>query len=64
MIFIGLGPTVVSNQIIKGPGAVGATKANWSFKGGGNNLPFHYHIHRFNWYKPQIWFKQTPIIRK
>jgi len=34
-----------------------------AIKGGGRNpytnyeLPFHYHIHQFNWYRPSIWFQ-------
>ncbi len=34
-----------------------------SIRGGGLNpktkyhLPFHFHIHRFNWYRPYTWFK-------
>jgi hypothetical protein len=56
------GKTVVSNQIVKGAGSPGAT-VTWSIKGGGPNMGFHYHIHRFNWYKPHIWFKNTPIIK-
>jgi len=35
----------------------------WGIKGGGINsdtgfkLPFHYHIHEYNWYKPWTWNK-------
>ena len=47
---------------MKGPGSVGATLTR-GLKGGGGNLPFHYHIHKYNWYKPQLWFKNTPIIK-
>jgi hypothetical protein len=62
------GTTIVSRQLIEGAGAKGAI-ATWGIKGGGINrvtgfkLPFHYHIHKFNWYKPWIWFKQTPILK-
>lgn len=56
------GPTVVSNQLVKGTGATGATVTG-GIKGGGGNIPFHYHIHKYNWYKPHLWFKQTPIIK-
>jgi hypothetical protein len=61
--FIRIQPTVVSNQLIKGAGTTGATPVKWAIKGGGKNLPFHYHIHKYNWYKPQLWFKHTPIIK-
>jgi hypothetical protein len=66
--WIRFGPTIVSNQLVKGPGAKGAVRI-WAIKGGGVNprtgfrLPFHYHIHRYNWYKPWTWFKQTPILK-
>ena len=62
------GPTIVSNQLVKGPGSKGAIRI-WGIKGGGTNpqtgfkLPFHYHIHKYNWYKPWSWFKQTPILK-
>ncbi len=65
--WIRFGPTIVSNAT-KGPGAKGAVRT-WAIKGGGVNpntgfrLPFHYHIHRYNWYKPWTWFKQTPILK-
>lgn len=59
---IRFGRTPVSNQLIKGRGAVGATPA-WAIRGGGGKLPFHYHIHRYNWYKPWTWFQYTPIIK-
>ncbi|HLF65864.1 MAG TPA: hypothetical protein VI603_19030 [Saprospiraceae bacterium] len=45
--------TLVSNQLIKGKGAVGAQRIP-ALKGGGINpitgarLPFHFHIHRYN----------------
>lgn len=35
---------------------------SWALKGGGKNprsgveLPYHFHIHKFNWYKPWKWF--------
>jgi hypothetical protein len=60
--YIRTGRTTVSNQLIKGPGATGAVRT-WAIKGGGENMRFHYHIHKYNWYKPWIWFKQTPIIK-
>ncbi len=62
------GTTIVSRQLIEGLGAKGAV-ATWGIKGGGINratgfkLPFHYHIHKYNWYKPGMWFKQTPILK-
>lgn len=56
------GPTVVSNQLVRGSGSTGATVAR-GIKGGGRGMPFHYHIHRYNWYKPWLWFKNTPIIK-
>jgi hypothetical protein len=60
--YIRTGKTLVPNQLVKGPGTPGAT-VTWGIKGGGKNMGFHYHIHRYNWYKPWIWFKQTPIIK-
>jgi len=56
------GKTVVPNQVIYGAGERGAT-VTWAIKGGGGRLPFHYHIHEYNWYKPWSWFTQTPILR-
>ena len=56
------GKTVVSNQLVKGPGSTGAS-VTWGIKGGGPKMGFHYHIHKYNWYKPWIWFKNTPIIK-
>lgn len=60
--------TLVSNQLIKGEGAVGAQRIP-ALKGGGVNpstgksLPYHFHIHKYNWYKPWNWFSKTPIIK-
>ena len=65
--WIRFGSTRVSNQLIKGTGAKGFTEA-WAIKGGGTNpitgfkLPFHYHIHQYNWFKHWQWFKYTPIL--
>jgi len=65
--WIRFGPTVVSNQLVKYPGAKGASVVR-AIKGGGRNsitgfeLPFHYHIGKYNWYKPWLWFKNTPIL--
>ena len=62
------GKTVVSNQIAVGADIPGAT-VTWGVKGGGNlaktgqNMGFHYHLHKYNWHKPWTWFKQTPIIK-
>ncbi len=56
------GPTVVSNQLVRGQGVPGAS-VTWGIKGGGPGMPFHYHIHRHNWYRPWTWFRQTPIIK-
>lgn len=59
---------MISKQLVEGPGAKGAIVTN-AIKGGGTNpvtgfsLPFHYHIHQYNWYKPWLWFKNTPILR-
>lgn len=47
------------------PSASGLSKyvETRAIKGGGTNpvtgfrLPFHYHVHRFNWYHPERWFK-------
>ncbi len=58
---------MVSNQLVECPGAKGATVVT-AIKGGGKNpitgfeLPFHYHIHRYNWYRPWTWFRNTPIL--
>ena len=66
--WIRIGPTVVSKQLVEGPGAKGAIVTT-AIKGGGSNpitgfrLPFHYHIHEYNWYKPWLWFKQTLILK-
>jgi RHS repeat-associated protein len=57
------GPTVVSNQILLGPGEKGAS-IMWAIKGGGGPFTWKYHIGSYNWYKPWTWFKQTPIIKK
>lgn len=62
------GPTIVSRQLIDGPGATGLART-WALKGGGTNptsgftLPFHYHIHRYNWHRPWTWFQTTPILK-
>ena len=62
------GPTLVSRQLIDGSGATGAA-VTWGVKGGGTNsatgfsLSFHYHIHRYNWYRPWTWFQNTPILK-
>ena len=62
------GPTLVPKQLVEGAGTKGAV-STWGVKGGGTNpatgfkLPFHYHIHKYNWYKPWQWFKQTPILK-
>lgn len=60
--YIRTGNTVVSNQLVLGKGVPGAT-VTWGIKGGGRNMGFHYHIHKFNWYKPYLWFRNTPIIK-
>ena len=60
--------TLVSNQLIKGSGTTGAQRIP-AIKGGGTNpntgksLPYHFHIHKYNWYKPWTWFEKTPIIK-
>jgi hypothetical protein len=67
--FVRWGPTTVSKQIAEGPGAIGAERV-WSIKGGGTNpetgftLPYHFHVHKYNWYRPWTWFEQTPIIKR
>lgn len=60
--FFHLVPTVVSNQLVYGPGVPGAT-VTWAIKSGGGRLPFHYHIHIYNWSKLWLWLKNTPIVR-
>ena len=66
--WIRFGKTTIPNQLIYGPGATGSTR-EWAIKGGGTlaktgeSMGFHYHIHKYNWYKPWIWFKQTPIAK-
>jgi RHS repeat-associated protein len=56
------GPTVIPNQLVKGPGTPGATVAN-AIKGGGRGMSWHFHVHRYNWYTPWKWFSDTPIIK-
>ena len=62
------GKTKIPNQLIHGPGTPGITES-WAIKGGGINpitkikMPFHYHIHRFNWHRPWTWFKYTPTAK-
>lgn len=56
------GPTVVSNQILRGVGEKGAG-VRWTIKGGGGPFSWKFHIGSYNWYKPWTWFKQTPIIK-
>lgn len=56
------GDTVVSNQILKGPGAVGA-EVRWTIKGGGGPFSWKFHIGSYNWYLPWTWFNKTPIIK-
>lgn len=56
------GDTVVSNQLITGKGSVGAS-VRWAVKGGGPPFSWKYHVGSYNWYKPWIWFKQTPILK-
>ena len=55
------GETAIPNVIAKGPGGPGSTFAP-ALKGGGKDMPLHYHIHRYNWYRPWDWFKYTPTI--
>jgi hypothetical protein len=55
------GPTVIPNAIAKGRAVPGSTIAP-ALKGGGKDMPFHYHIHRYNWCRPWDWFKYTPTI--
>ncbi len=55
------GPTVIPNVIAKGPGVPGSTIAP-ALKGGGKDMPFHYHIHRYNWKRPMDWFKYTDAV--
>lgn len=60
--------TLVSNQIIVGKGIPGGKRIP-ALKGGGTNkitgksLPYHFHIHRYNFYKPWTWFTNTPNIK-
>ena len=56
------GPTDIPNAIAKGPGVPGRTKAP-ALKGGGKDMPLHYHIHRYNWNKPWKWFKYTATVK-
>jgi len=66
--FIRTGNTVISNQLVDGKGAVGARVLK-GIKGGGYNkktgasLPYHFHVHMYHWRKPNLWFKETPIIK-
>jgi len=65
--FIRWVPTRVPKQLVDGPGTKGSVRT-WAIKGGGVNresgaaLPYHFHIHRYNWYKPWLWFKYTPTL--
>jgi hypothetical protein len=65
--WVRFGETTVSNQLTIGRGAEGVTRT-WAIKGGGVNprtgfsLPFHYHLHKYNWYKPWLWFEETPVL--
>jgi hypothetical protein len=61
--FIRTGRTIVSNQLIEGAGATGATIVEKCLKGGDGPLPYHFHIHKYNWSKPWTWFSNTPIIK-
>ena len=65
--WIRFGPTRVSNQLLKGPGAKGSAM-RWAVKGGGPSktgftLPFHYHVGLYNIGRPSTWFRQTGILR-
>jgi hypothetical protein len=55
--YVRMGKTIIP------PGVSGKTKPVFTFaiKGGGKNMSFHYHVHKYNWYKPRTWFKYTPI---
>jgi RHS repeat-associated protein len=60
--------TIVSNQILQGPGVAGSQKRPAIELGGKNpktgyELPFHGHIGIYNLLQPSLWFKQTEIIR-
>jgi hypothetical protein len=63
-----MGNAMVSNQIVKGKGNTGATVVK-GIKGGGTNpqtgvaLPYHFHIHKFNWSTLFSWGKTTPILK-
>ena len=65
--FVRKGNIVVSNQLTKGKGSTGASVVQ-GVKGGETNpktgvtLPYHFHIHQYNWSNPFSWFKQTPIL--
>jgi hypothetical protein len=49
------------------PRGGGRVSIGWAIKGGGRNsrtgveLPYHFHITRYNWYNPWQWFTYTPI---
>ncbi|WP_240618460.1 RHS repeat domain-containing protein [Pedobacter yonginense] len=66
--FIRTGNTVISNQLVEGKGALGSRVVK-AVKGGGYNrktgasLPYHFHVHMYNWGKPNLWFKETPILK-
>ena len=59
---IRFGTTRVSNQLISGSGVPGLTTSTWAIKGGGPRMPYHFHIHDWNWYKPWEWFRRTDIV--
>jgi hypothetical protein len=66
--FVRTGKTMVSNQLVNGKGSTGATLVK-GLKGGGTNpatgvtMPYHFHIHQYNWSNPFSWFQQTPILK-
>ncbi len=60
--WIRFGSTRVPNQVVYGAGVKGSTRSTWGIKGGGPDMPYHFHIHDYNWYKPWEWFTKTDIV--
>jgi RHS repeat-associated protein len=58
----------IPNKAIMGPKAKGAQRIPTVSGGGklgknGEYMGFHYHIHKYNWYKPWTWFDRVNSIK-
>jgi RHS repeat-associated protein len=49
----GTGRGAVPALGVRGGGIIRAT---------GARMPYHFHIHRYNWFRPWSWFQNTPIV--